>query len=672
MEKDALIEWQNAIVQLPDRAFFDLIRLYLGKITTPFNKQRLVEKLSGFLCKSEIQDSIVQGLDYADICTLTAVHILPYATKPALIQFLCQDSSAYARLLNLEKRLLLYRTTVKETDTEKVYKINPLLYDSCKPLLNERLFFLPEKQIESEQAFTFADDIIFAGLYTFLRMMPDVLKKDGAFKQKALTGLAKILPDFTAEPQRLTLFCTALLNLGLVIHSETLLIPQEERWAAFFNQTPFERKMYAAAAACGHARRNLLHMRAQILADFLAYLTPRAAYTAVTLKRIFYRTVQQRGTGSSPAHPVFEEERDQLAPDTLLEAAKLFGFLHPSGELWYCATAIFSEKPQQQAVILSPSFELTVLPNTDIAHIFPILSCLEPLSIQTTGRFEITQTACARAFEQNQTDKTLVASLQKATHNRAAQNIIAHITDWYGRHTAVGLYQGLILTVSEKKRALFKQHAALASLIYKELADGIFLLNHTSRETVRSLLKKAGVDCTCYNMHQSGASCAHPLAAITAPTPHDNPPQASVEAPQDILTTQKERYALHITDLKTSLERMSFSPEDKRILHEKIDQKLIICKDQLAAPIDEHAAHEISALDFLGKIHTVATAIHENNCLEIHFDNGGTQHMLIGVPIHLEKNESDAVLILQPEGSTAYEHISLARISKMIMIKGYL
>ena len=671
MEKDALIEWQNAIVQLPDRAFFDLIRLYLGKITTPFNKQRLVEKLSGFLCKSEIRDSIVQGLDYADICTLTAVHILPCATKPALIQFLCQDSSVYARLLNLEKRLLLYRTTVKETDTEKVYKINPLLYDSCKPLLNERLFFLPEKQIESEQSFTFADDIIFAGLYTFLRMMPDVLKKNGTFKQKALTVLAKILPDFMAEPQRLTLFCTALLNLGLVTRSETLLIPQEERWAAFFNQTPFERKMYAAAAACGHARRNLLHIRAQILADFLTHLTPHAAYTAVTLKRIFYRTVQQRSSDSSPAHPFFEEEREQLAPDTLLEAAKLFGFLHPSGALWYCATAIFSEKLQQQAAILSPSFELTLLPNTDIAHIFPILSCLEPLSIQTTGRFEITQTACARAFEQNQTDKTLIASLQKATHNRAAQNIIAHITDWYSRHTAVGLYEGLILTVSEKKRALFKRHASLAGLIHKELADGIFLLHHTNRETVRSLLKKAGIDCTCYNTLQSGVSCA-PLAAITVPTPHDRLPHANGDAPQAIPTMQKERYALHIADLKTSLEHMDLSPEDKRILHEKIDQKLIICKDQLTAPIDEHAAHEISALDFLGKIHTATTAIHENNCLEIHFDNGGTQHMLIGVPIHLEKTESDAVLILQPKGSTAYEHISLARISKMIMIKGYL
>ncbi|MGP1454214.1 MAG: hypothetical protein ACTTJ7_00400 [Treponema sp.] len=672
MEKDALIEWQNAIVQLPDRAFFDLIRLYLGKITTPFNKQRLVEKLSGFLCKSDIQDIIVQGLDYADICILTAIDILPYATKPALIQFLGEDSSVYARLLNLENRLLLYRTNIKESTTEKVYKITPLLYDSCKPLLNERLFFLPEKQIENTQSFTFADDIIFIGLYTFLRMMPDVLKKNGSFKQKALTILAKILPDFMADPQRITLFCNALLNLGLVTRSETLLIPQVERWATFFHQTPFERKMYIAAAACGHARRNLLHMRAQILADFLAYLPPHAAYTEITLKRIYYRIVQQIDITSSFAHPVFEEETEQLAPETLLEAAKLFGFLHQSGELWYCITAIFSEKLQQQALILSPSFELTLLPNTEIAHIFPVLSCLEPLSIQTTGRFEITQAACARAFEQNHTDQTLIASLQKATNNMVAQNIIAHITDWYSRHTAVGLYQGLILTVSEKKRAVFKQHASLGSLIYKELADGIFLLHHTTRETVQALLKKAGIDCACYNTHQSGASSSHPLAAITASPPHDNSPQTSVEAPQELLSVYKERYALRIADLKANLERMTFSPEDKRILHEKIDQKLIICTDQLTAPSDEQTTYEISALDFLGKIHTATTAIHENNCLEIHFDNGGTPHMLVGVPIHIEKNEYDAVLILQPKGSTTYEHISLARISKMIMIKGYL
>ncbi len=48
MNPKDVAEWRENIIKLPDHHFFDLIQLYLGKIKTPFNKQRLAEQLSAF------------------------------------------------------------------------------------------------------------------------------------------------------------------------------------------------------------------------------------------------------------------------------------------------------------------------------------------------------------------------------------------------------------------------------------------------------------------------------------------------------------------------------------------------------------------------------------------------------------------------------------------------
>lgn len=36
MDRKAYLEWQEALLRLPDQIFFDLLRLYLGDIKTPF------------------------------------------------------------------------------------------------------------------------------------------------------------------------------------------------------------------------------------------------------------------------------------------------------------------------------------------------------------------------------------------------------------------------------------------------------------------------------------------------------------------------------------------------------------------------------------------------------------------------------------------------------------
>ena len=55
--------WQRSVLTLPDAVFFDLMRNYLGDISTPFNKHALIERLVRFLKRKEIRSRIVALLD---------------------------------------------------------------------------------------------------------------------------------------------------------------------------------------------------------------------------------------------------------------------------------------------------------------------------------------------------------------------------------------------------------------------------------------------------------------------------------------------------------------------------------------------------------------------------------------------------------------------------------
>lgn len=73
MKAEHVVAWREALVRLSDQHFFDLMRMYLGAIRTPFNKQRLIEELSAFLRKKDNKDIIVSLLDSFDLMILSAV-----------------------------------------------------------------------------------------------------------------------------------------------------------------------------------------------------------------------------------------------------------------------------------------------------------------------------------------------------------------------------------------------------------------------------------------------------------------------------------------------------------------------------------------------------------------------------------------------------------------------
>ncbi|MDR1786106.1 MAG: helicase, partial [Spirochaetaceae bacterium] len=106
-----IIKWREVITALPDQIFYDLVRMHLGEIKTPYSKQKLIEDLGIFLQKDEHKETILALLSPFDESILAAVTHIPSCTGETLAAFFADMpySVLNDEILNLEERLLLYR-----------------------------------------------------------------------------------------------------------------------------------------------------------------------------------------------------------------------------------------------------------------------------------------------------------------------------------------------------------------------------------------------------------------------------------------------------------------------------------------------------------------------------------------------------------------------------------
>lgn len=111
MVKNEIASWREYFLRLEDKQFFTLMRLYLGELKTPYNKQKLTESLEGFLRKEETKKNILSLLSDLDIQILCAIKFIPGATLSKLQDFFKDEifcEMLEESLRQLKARLLVY------------------------------------------------------------------------------------------------------------------------------------------------------------------------------------------------------------------------------------------------------------------------------------------------------------------------------------------------------------------------------------------------------------------------------------------------------------------------------------------------------------------------------------------------------------------------------------
>ena len=676
MKPEEVVAWREALTRLSDQFFFDLMRMYLGPIKTPFNKQRLIDELSAFLRKKINRDRIMLALDDLDRLIIAGIVELPSPTQQKIVTLLASSASfpeVYNRILNLEERLVLFR---KDEGAGRAYAITPQLADELAALPTLSILAPPERTGEPVHAPLRVDDLLLAGVYCFFLHEGDAVRSDGSLRKKTLASLSAVFPGLAEEDKTLSIVVSALRNLGLLLTIDGCLVPDSSRWQAFSQCTATERLAYLAAASTGRFSRDTLQQDAQAFVDFLSGLARGAAYTREAVSRLSVLVAERSSHGPSrPPRSRFASllgEREDApsgaaeVPTNYLDVALAFGMILSENGFLSRNEASFPDPAAAATpgpcLVISPSFDVVLMPGADLSRLLPLAGCMEVRDIQTAGQFSITRRSCSTAFDQGETAKTVLSLLKANSAQALPGNLVFSIEDWYRNYASVSLYHGYVLRVDEGRRAMFEKSEFLAPLIRNILAPGVYLLGVGSMEEFQDAVGKAGLD---FMPSVGMTPVRHEFSRLPPLRIGGGASALAQDAPVDRRESRdsgsQRSWSRLADDLRSRLAELKLPQDLNEALLLRIDRRIILNPSQLDPESVRIEKVEAKGMDFLGKVRIAEHALASGSLLEIKMEEKDDAQVFLGRPLSTEKKRGDVAISLAIEPSGELVTLSLSR-----------
>ncbi|MGI5058909.1 helicase-associated domain-containing protein [Treponema pectinovorum] len=725
-----IIDWRESFITLPDNHFFELIRMYLGEIHSPFNKQKLVEQLGAFLRKEENRKTIVNLLSESDILILAAVHYIKEANAEKLAQFFSGTinfAKLYERLLNLEERLLIYRHGDKNM-RKTIISLNPMLEDEVLPLLSKKIL-LPLPVLESRneiKSFSLTPEKL-AAFVNFVAINPTLSKSDGNLKKKDAEKIEEIFGANTA-----TFFQTLLrsfINLSLVKENSNSLKVDFLRLLGFSTLESGIQYAYLCVSSVGILSRSLLVARAKLLLETIASI-PATGFTKMSVLRtafLLYQNSLFQNSTLSDSYPsisggrfsailarsqdlsfaknTFEntqeidsqnsskEENPCAIMESLLNCAVEFGLLEEYGtdengeKVYVKGSALLYKKQKsneaQKVLNIDAGFNVTVFPGLCFEELVPLMNFMDLKRFDTAAVFEITRKSVMRAFDLGTKVEEIYSLLQKYCAYSIPENLKISLEDWSNSYSSANLYKGYILQVDEKASVIVQNNPTIAPRIFKTISPGTFLLDIQTDEEADSLIKESGLDFigsiqtakkqvtgSVFPSFEVSKSVGSALLGGGTAQLSSSALETDGEESYGIPTTDEQRKQ-HFDMLRGLLEKMAITPEQREGLLLRINRKIILTAQQLNADSVKLEQIEANGMDYQGKVHVAESAITQNMMLEIEYEEktakGGVT-VIVGTPLSVDKNQIDSTvkMIVEPEHEEKSFSLGQARNVKRI------
>ena len=542
---------------MDEPGFFGLMRLYLGEIKTPYNKQKLIEALTSFLHKQENRRVLIKLLSREELMIIAAVLYIPFCTKEKAAAFFSPTFSfafLHNAFLNLEERLILFRR--KDAENAKEYfDVNPLLLSDIEPLINTDLLFPQAHPVRQASAAAevfgraegtdvpavcerhFLSARLLASWFAFTAENPDCCRSDGSFKKKTHEFVGLRFPEISAD--FLQKMHKALLNLSLFrkkeFGRETLFEPDFAKWKSFALLSPLSRASYIAAAFCladcssapYGVPRDELQKPAVLVRDFLL-LMPQDGLSRQNAQRLLFLLKERQGefpqkenrfrrllresfTGTAAD---ISETGETLKPETLADALILFGLLQGSAtgknrdeafEVFTVNSELYApsslrgsdgtgSEQLDNSVSINAGFSITVLKDLPLSVFIDLASCSELESCTAVASFRITKSACLRAFAGGAKPEGIESLLKKTASHELPQNLLFSLREWYALYSSGSLFKGYVLQVTDDKRVLVENNPYIAPHIRTTFSPGVYLLDFLNDDEAFETIKKSGLE----------------------------------------------------------------------------------------------------------------------------------------------------------------------------------
>ena len=247
------------------------MRIYLGEIHTPFNKDKLIEQLSSIFRKEENKNTIISYLSEFDKKIITAISFIDKCTQQKLIDFFKSEyflSDIYSELINLNERLIIY--SYKDSDTGETFiALNPILEDHLACAAELSLLFPAPSFIQKNfnPQFSISPSFI-AAFYSYLLENPGMCKNNTEIKKRDAERLSEI---FTGHYDCVQLLLASFFNLGLIKFGEKDIFADTKKFEKFAQLE--EIKQYAYIALRLRPTENSHHANLYWLICFLGRQT---------------------------------------------------------------------------------------------------------------------------------------------------------------------------------------------------------------------------------------------------------------------------------------------------------------------------------------------------------------------------------------------------------------
>jgi hypothetical protein len=683
-------EWKASLLTLQDNAYFDLLRSVFGNIKTPFNKHHLMENLTAFLTRREIQDTISAYINEADHRIIAAIVLLNEPVAGDLENFFTGEYSGaelHSMLLNLEERLLVYRFR-----DEGVYRItlNPLLEPVLAPFIADKSVLFPSFYADgqtdgqplprapdpaaSKARQCSLDDRTFAAFIAFVAAQREFFKTGGGIRKKVIDDGKQIFPELDIEVLIEGLRCT-----GLIGVEGTRLVP-EQRKLAFFGKLSFrERLEYLAAGIYAvsqnsetdsvYFRRSRVQNLARFIHRFTGILEYGRLYPQQTLLR-FVGVLERTGGDTIAWGESGFASLNLAAPEVerLLAAMETMGLLRAAGEtnagIAYMAEALPREAsedeaaPERPMIAMDSPFSCILYPEIGFCDAVTLASFCDCRETGTTVRFELTRDSAVRGFDLGLRAEDMIGILERLSLGTLDQNLCWTINDWDNRYSAVSLFQGTVLTLAEDRRYLAEK-GILSSLIHRILAPGVYLLAVPGKDEVVQTLQKAGVDIIA-QPPLAFSEDGEDRDTVTIRSPYPSTagfsrgrqpaiPAAAVAATAAIPADHEKAAEARKEKFREALRKSRLPKPDQDELAARIERRLIVSESQLAGGAVRREKIEARNLDYVGKVVVAKQAIAGKSLVEILLPSlDGGENRILGIPQALEKSGGETILVIQP------------------------
>lgn len=694
--------WRESFLFLEENHFFEIMKMYLGEIKTPYNKQKLIANLEGFLHKKENLVAIKSFLSDDELEIISAVVFIPDVTEEKLSSFFKNTftySFLYEKLLNLEERLILFKTKNENSSQGDsfVIKFNPLLEDTLFDLININRLLPQIEFTKTEKPAARITPELISCFISYILENPNIAKQDGTLKKHSLQNIPVVFGD---EVKKIEILYKAFLNLGILKETGHGAEVDWSKFSDFLNLSFAEQTVYITISSCSHLSRESLRLHSQIFVDTVKNLSDRVFTLDLFLRTGFLVSAASFDSSSESSFKtsrfakIIQEGRLRLsehnsdavtvstsgALERMFEAAVSLGIIYISGtpkdgskdsETVY-SVSDFLAAPEQCSENLSgmlridSSLAVSLMPGFALRDIVPLSKFMSLKKYDKVSEFLISRQSIMRGFDIGLSAKEILQILTERTLYEIPETLKVQIEEWNSSYSSASFYKGFVLKVDGKAALAAQHNSVLSPHIHTVIAPGIFLLDVNDDAEAVSLIKKSGLDFIgkIKSVKEENRTAGFFNLKLNG---KKNFGCSGFETPSEIIP--KKDSAEIEKELFLKLEQMELDESQKENLELRIEHKVIVNPAQLNSSILRLEKSNANAMDYAGKIYVFEQALANEEKIELRFAKDSKKELSVfGKPVGIRKQSDDVFvqLLLVPENVVKEFSLGKAQFIKRI------